>query len=246
MCFYTRSTAISLPVIYTITLFLLPKTHVATRATAFARFIALCAHTFLLSTWAKLRIAFDPDSHNTNTTSPHTTKIQSYLPLILKYSNSASQLLRQVKKNFMKRHYIPQQIFHHLLIHQSQKFAKHFSSYKILMLNFYSLYLSPHCLSPFSLTVWLSVCLSVCLSLSLSLSLSLLLFLMVPYPFRTLIIMVLHNFLSLVVLCNLLFVISDGLYLLVSSALQPSCSALPGTLVFAVLLIFYLLSVQSK
>ena len=57
-----------------ITLFLLPKTHVATRATAFARFIALCAHTFLLSTWAKPRIAFDPDSHNTNTTSPHTTK----------------------------------------------------------------------------------------------------------------------------------------------------------------------------
>ena len=44
-------------------------------------------------------------------------------------------------KHFIKRHYIPQQIFHHLLIHQSQKFAKHFSTYKILMLNFYSLYL---------------------------------------------------------------------------------------------------------
>ena len=75
---------LSLPVIYTITLFLLPKTHVATRATAFTRFIALCAHTFLLSTWAKLRIAFDPDSHNTNTTSPHTTKIQSYLNISIK------------------------------------------------------------------------------------------------------------------------------------------------------------------
>ena len=53
-------------------------------ATAFTRFIALCAHTFLLSTWAKLRIAFDPDSHNTNTTSPHTTKIQSYLNISIK------------------------------------------------------------------------------------------------------------------------------------------------------------------
>ena len=75
---------------------------------------------------------------------------------------------------FIKRHYIPQQIFHHLLIHQSQKFAKHFSCYKILMLNFYSLYLClPHCLSPFSLTVCLSVCLSLSLSLSLTLSLSL-------------------------------------------------------------------------
>ena len=75
---------LSLPVIYTITLFLLPKTHVATRATAFTPFIALCAHTFLLSTWAKLTIAFDPDSHNTNTTSPHTTKIQSYLNISIK------------------------------------------------------------------------------------------------------------------------------------------------------------------
>ena len=41
MCFYTRSTAIALPVIYTITLFLLPKTHVATRATAFTPFLCL-------------------------------------------------------------------------------------------------------------------------------------------------------------------------------------------------------------
>ena len=65
------------------------------------------------------------------------------------------------EKHFIKRHYIPQQIFHHLLIHQSQKFAKHLSSYKILMFNFYSLYLClPHCLSP-------SLSLSVCLSLSL-------------------------------------------------------------------------------
>ena len=69
-------------------------------------------------------------------------------------------------KHFIKRHYIPQQIFHHLLNHQSQEFAKHFSSYKILMLNFYSLYLClPHCLSPFSLTVCLSVSLSLTLSL---------------------------------------------------------------------------------
>ena len=43
------------------------------------------------------------------------------------------------EKHFIKRHYIPQQIFHHLLIHQSQKLAKHFSTYKILMFNFYSL-----------------------------------------------------------------------------------------------------------
>ena len=79
------------------------------------------------------------------------------IPLILKCSNSASQLLRQVKNTLIKRHYIPQQIFHHLLIHQSQKFAKHFSTYKILMLNFYSLYLClPHCLSPFSLSLSLS------------------------------------------------------------------------------------------
>ena len=78
------------------------------------------------------------------------------------------------EKHFIKRHYIPQQIFHHLLIHQSQEFAKHFSSYKILMLNFYSLYLClPHCLSLSFLSHCLSVCLSVCLSLSLSLSYSL-------------------------------------------------------------------------
>ena len=42
------------------------------------------------------------------------------IPLILKYSNSASQLLKTSEKHFIKRHYIPQQIFHHLLIHQSQ------------------------------------------------------------------------------------------------------------------------------
>ena len=222
---------LSLPVIYTITPFLLPKTHVATRATAFTPFIALCAHTFLLSTWAKLRIAFDPDSHNTNTTSPHTTKdtvvskhfnqtihnlsvlrisvvqfftenpknsrktdfmrkkyellwinkLHTYtpiglnivthlksanIPLILKIQQFSISTFKTSEKHFIKRHYIPQQIFHHLLIHQSQEFAKYFSSYKILMLNFYSLYLClPHCLS-------LSHCLSVCLSLSLSLSLS--------------------------------------------------------------------------
>ena len=84
VCVSIHVLPLSLPVIYTITLFLLPKTHVATRATAFTPFIALCAHTFLLSTWAKLRIAFDPDSHNTNTTSPHTTKIQSYLNISIK------------------------------------------------------------------------------------------------------------------------------------------------------------------
>ena len=84
VCVSIHVLPLSLPVIYTITLFLLPKTHVATRATAFTPFIALCAHTFLLSTWAKLRIAFDPDSHNTNTTSPHTTKIQSCLNISIK------------------------------------------------------------------------------------------------------------------------------------------------------------------
>ena len=71
------------------------------------------------------------------------------------------------EKHFIKRHYIPQQIFHHLLIYQSKKFAKHFSSYKILMLNFFSLPLSP----PLSLS-FLSHCLSVCLSVCLSLLLS--------------------------------------------------------------------------
>ena len=40
-------------------------------------------HTFLLSMWAKPRIAFYPDSHNTNTTSPH-PKIQSYLNISIK------------------------------------------------------------------------------------------------------------------------------------------------------------------
>ena len=83
MCFYTRSTAVVTSNLHNHT-FPITKTHVATRATAFTRFIALCAHTFLLSTWAKLRIAFNPDSHNTNTTSPHTTKIQSYLNVSIK------------------------------------------------------------------------------------------------------------------------------------------------------------------
>ena len=88
------------------------------------------------------------------------------IPLILKYSNSASQLLRQVKNTLSNDTTYPNKFFHHFLIHQSQEFAKHFSSYKILMLNFYSLYLClPHCLSPFSLTVYLSVSLSLSYSL---------------------------------------------------------------------------------
>ena len=104
----------------------------------------------------------------------HSTQIQQFSISTFKTS----------EKHFIKRHYIPQQIFHHLLIHQSQEFAKHFSSYKILMLNFYSLYLCLlHCLSlsPFSLTVCLSVCLSLSLSSTLSLSLSLSLTLSLSY-----------------------------------------------------------------
>ena len=56
--------------------------------------------------------------------------------------------------------------------------------------------------------------------------------------------MVFHNFLFLVVLSSLLFVIPDGLSpCFICSATQLT---LPRTLVFAILLIFYLLSVQSK
>ena len=225
---------LSLPVIHTITLFLSPPKHMLQHArTAFTPFIALCAHTFLLSTWAKLRIAFDPDSHNTNTTSPHTTKIQSYLnisikpittylcseflcfnslqripkihikliscakkyellwinklhtytpiglnivthlkstniPLILKYSNSASQLLRQVKNTLSNDTTYPNKFSITSSFTNHKNLQNILGSYKILMLNFCSLYL---CLPPLSLSflLSLSVYLSVCLFLSFTL-----------------------------------------------------------------------------
>ena len=103
-------------------------------------------------------------THQSVSTLSLISKLQTYHS----FSNTAISIstFKTSEKHFFKRHYIPQQIFHHLLIHQSQKLAKHFSSYKILMLNLYSLYLClPYCLSSFSL----AVCLSVCLSLSFTL-----------------------------------------------------------------------------
>ena len=95
------------------------------------------------------------------------------IPPILKYSNSASQLLRQMKNNLSNNATYPNK-FSITSSFTNHKILQHISApTKISMLNFYSLYLClPHCLSPFSL----AVCLSVCLSLSLTLSLS-----MVPW-----------------------------------------------------------------
>ena len=67
--------------------------------------------------WAKPRNAFDPDSHNTNTTSPHTTKIQSYLNISIKpittylcseflYFNSLQRIPKNSHKtDFMRKKY---------------------------------------------------------------------------------------------------------------------------------------------
>ena len=113
------------------------------------------------------------------------------IPLILKYSNSASQLLRQVKNTLSNDTTYPNKFSITSSFTHHKKFSKHFSTYKILMFNFYSLY---PCLPIVPL---LSLSLSACLPVSLSPPLQ------VPYPFRTLVIMVLHNFLSLVVLSEL-------------------------------------------
>ena len=117
------------------------------------------------------------DSNKIHTYTPIGLNIVTHLksaniPLILKYSNSASQLLRQVKNTLSNDTTYPNKFSITSSFTNHKNLQNILAPTKILMLNFHSLYLClPHCLSPFSLTV--SVCLSVSLSLSLSLSYSL-------------------------------------------------------------------------